>query len=655
MNWLSPLTALYAAAAAVPLFLLLYFLKLKRQDKVVPCTLLWKRAVQDLQVNAPFQRLRRNILMLIQFLALLAMLAALAGPVLSLHSMKTERYVLLIDNSASMNATDVEPSRLEYAKKQATVFVSSLTEGSFFSLKRRQPQVMVITLNDNAKVVCNFTSNKEQLTSAIEQIRPADGGTNLGQGLALARAYCQSPDPEANNRSAEQAAKLLLFSDGGIRDIQNLKIAEDEMAFHVIGNSSDNVAITSMKAKRSFENAEQVNVFAMLTNYNESSVNTELELSINGNVKIVKQITVPGASVDPVTHETKSGQVSVDFDISSLEDGVIQLIQTRKDALSADDTAWSIISAPRDVSALLVTNGNRVLESALRACRQVTLFQCTQAEFSQMDFEAMRLENPYDIIILDQHDGQAVPGGCYLVFGTSPSGLGVEMLEKRENQVIVDYRAKHPVLNYVNMDNIFVGNYHKMNLPREAEILAEFDQDPAIALVRKSSSTFILVGFDVLESNWPFEPGFVMFIYNSISYLSENAGLTEKTDLNAAEPVILDGFEPGSEVVFNGPGYENTNIHVTDGRKLRLPIMERVGLYYLEAVDSDPRIFAVNLLNQDESNIRPQTELAATGREIKASEIEIKRFNLPVWPYIVTAVLLLVCLEWVIYNSKIRI
>ena len=655
MNWLSPLTALYAGAIAVPLFLLLYFLKLKRQEKVVPCTLLWKRAVQDLQVNAPFQRLRRNILLLIQFLALLAVLAALAGPILSLQSLKTERYVLLIDNSASMNATDVEPSRLEHAKEQAAIFVSSLTEGSFFSIKRQPPQVMVITINDSAKVVCNFTSNKEQLTNAIEQIKPGDGGTHLGQGLSLARAYCQTPDPETNNRTAEQAAKLLLFSDGGIRDIQNLKVAENEMVYHVIGTSSDNVAITSMKARRSFENAEQVNVFAMLTNYNDAVVDTELELSINGDLKTVKSVTIPGKTIDPVTKEEKNGQISIDFDISSLEDGVIQLQQTRKDSLPVDDIAWAVLSAPRDIKALLVTSGNRVLESALKACRQVKLFQCSPQEFSQLNTETMGLTRPYDIIILDQHNGNAVPKGCYLTFGKPPAGIGIEPPAEDKNQIIVDYRAKHPVLNYVNMDNLFVGTYYKMNLPRDAEVLAEFDQTPAIGLIQKSNSTFILVGFDVMESNWPFEPGFVMFIYNSIAFLAENAGLMEKTELRAAEPVILEGFQAGTAGIFNGPGYENEEISATEGGKLRLPIMERVGLYQLEISDTASRTFAVNLLDREESSIQPHSELTLTGDEIKASDVEIKRFNLPIWPYLVAAVLLLVCVEWFVYNSKIRI
>jgi len=655
MNWLSPLTALYAAAATVPLFLLLYFLKLKRQNRVVPSTLLWKRAVQDLQVNAPFQRLRHNILLLIQFLMLLAVLAALAGPVLSLHSMKTERYVLLIDNSASMNATDVEPSRLEYAKEQATVFVTSLAEGSFFSVKRQPPQVMIITINDNAKVVCNFTSDKEQLLNAIEQIRPNDGGTNLGQGLTLARAYCQTPDPEANNRSAEQAAKLFLFSDGGIRDMQNLKMAENEMVYHAIGTSSDNVAITSMKARRSFENAEQVNVFAMLTNYGDSAVTTDLELSINSDLKAVKAITIPGRSVDSLTKKEKYGQISIDFDISSLEDGVIELRQPKKDSLPADDVAWAVISAPRGISVLLVTNGNRVLESALQACRQINLFKCTPQEFSKMDTEMIGLRKPYDVVVLDRHDGQKVARGCYLVFGKAPEGIGIETAGEDENQIIIDYRAKHPVLNYVNMENLFVGKYYNMTLPRDAEILAEFDQSPAIGLVQRGDSTFILAGFDIMESNWPFEPGFVMFVYNSIAYLAENAGLVEKTELNVAEPVILQGFQPDTEGLFSGPGYKNEKIIVTESGKLHLPIMERIGLYRLEMPDSEPRVFAVNLLNREESDIRPQEQLTVTGQDIKASEIEIKRFNLPIWPYIIAAVLLLACVEWFVYNSKVRI
>ncbi|MEM6313884.1 MAG: BatA domain-containing protein, partial [Planctomycetota bacterium] len=130
-QFLNPATAAIAAAVAVPLLLLLYFLKLRRQPAYVSSTLLWKKAVQDLQVNSPFQRLRRNLLLLLQLLLLLLLVLALSRPVSSVRATAGDKSVILIDHSASMNATDGPDgsTRLDEAKEQALALVDTMNRG----------------------------------------------------------------------------------------------------------------------------------------------------------------------------------------------------------------------------------------------------------------------------------------------------------------------------------------------------------------------------------------------------------------------------------------------------------------------------------------------------------------------------------------------
>src|SRR3954463_11001941 len=124
MSWfpkfLNPWTALAGAAIFIPLLLILYFLKLRRREMTVSSTLLWKKAVQDLQVNAPFQKLRRNLLLLLQLLLLMLLLLAFSRPVTNYSPGAGTTSVILIDRSASMGALDPSlkgKTRLDEAKR----------------------------------------------------------------------------------------------------------------------------------------------------------------------------------------------------------------------------------------------------------------------------------------------------------------------------------------------------------------------------------------------------------------------------------------------------------------------------------------------------------------------------------------------------------
>jgi hypothetical protein len=661
MEWLTPLTALYAAAATVPLLLLLYFLKLKRREQMVSCTLLWKRAVQDLQVNAPFQRIRRNILLLLQLLMLTAVLLALAGPILSRIIAPGQRFVLLIDRSASMSAVDVEPTRLDHAKEQAKQFVQSLGSEALFSLKAQGDLVMIIAFDDRAKVMCNFTSDKRQLLAAIEAITPGHGGSSLGEAVVVARAFAQSPGLEPDNRSTEEPARLVLFSDGRIRDLENIVVASDELVFNAIGQTADNIAVTAMQARRSYENPDQVNIFATLANYGTEQVTCDVQLSLNADVRAVRSVAIPprAAPVSPDANSSpetgRPGKTALNFSLSYAEAGVLEVRHLRSDSLACDDAAWSVIAPPQRLSVLLVTGGNIVLESALRAAPLAKLELVSPAEFDAMDHSSLSVDQPYDVIVLDNHRPESLPKCRYLIFGRPPNGVDVTTAEVVKDQLVVDWRPRHPVLQYVNPTNLFAAKSHKMTVPRDADVLAEFNETPALVLVRRHGSIFLLAGFEVLQTNWPFEPGFVLFCYNAVTFLGAEAGQKHQINLRVGEPIVIDGLTPGVTARISGPHLSDAEITATPAGSVRFGGNDRVGLYSVATPDEPLRTFAVNLLDAAESDIQPLREIVMSGQLVQASEQPVSRANLPLWPWLVGVALVLACFEWLVYNKKVRI
>jgi hypothetical protein len=638
---------------AVPLLVLLYFLKLKRREQIVSSTLLWKRAVQDLQVNAPFQRIRRNILLLLQLLAILAMLLALAGPILSLTGGAGRRYVLLIDRSASMKAEDVKPNRLEYAKKQAKVFVESLRDASFFSLTTSGDQVMVIAFDKHAKVMCNFTSDKRQLLSAVEAITPSDGDSSLAEAIVVARAFTQSPGLEANNRSAEEPARLVLFSDGRISDADEIVLGSDELTFNCTGGSGDNIAITAMQARRTYEDPDQVEVFATVANYGPEQIDCDVQLSLDDDVRAVRSVTLPPRRVKTGS-ETEPGKAAITFSLTHGEGGIVEVRGLHTDDLSSDDAAWAVLSPPRRLSVLLVTAGNMVLESALQACPLARFDKVSRAEFDAMDHATLAVEQRYDVIVLDKHAPAELPRSRYLVFGRPPPDIDVTFSEQLENQVIVDWRTRHTVLKHVNLTNLFAAKCYKIELPRDGEVLAEFNETAALALVMREGSVFVLATFDVLQSNWPFESGFVLFCYNAVSFLGMQAGQEQEANLLVGDPIVVDGLEPQTVGNVTGPGLD-LEIETNPAGAIRLPAVDSVGVYGLEIANHPLRLFAVNLLNSRESNIEPLEEITLSSQAVTAQEHPVMRSNLPLWSVMVVLVLMLALLEWLVYNNKVRL
>ena len=186
MSFISPLALL--GLLFVPAVVAMYLLKLRRNEQVVPSTLLWQRLVADVEANAPWQRLRRSLLLLLQLLLVLLLAALAARPFLERPAGLARDLVLVIDTSASMAATDVAPDRLAAAKRLALDALRELPAGG---------KVSVVSAGRTARVVVNATSDIGRVRAAVEDLAVSPATGDLGDALNLADALAaRSGDAE---------------------------------------------------------------------------------------------------------------------------------------------------------------------------------------------------------------------------------------------------------------------------------------------------------------------------------------------------------------------------------------------------------------------------------------------------------------------------
>ncbi|MFP4105068.1 MAG: vWA domain-containing protein [Phycisphaerae bacterium] len=655
MQWLNPWGALLAAAVAVPLLVLLYFLKLKRREEFVSSTLLWQRAVQDLQVNAPFQKLRKNILLLLQLLALIALLVALARPVMSMTAGGGNRYVILIDRSASMNATDADGrSRLEAAQEQAREFVEAMKGGVNLALQDSSDQAMIIAFDANAKVMTNFTSDRAQLLAAIDAIEPTDAPSRLNDAITVARAFVQSAGEEVNNRSAVDRAGIELFSDGKIADLHSIVIEPEEVTYHRIGSKEANTAIVEMRPRRSYEQAEELTVFASLANFGPAAVTTDVELSIDGDIKSVRSVTIPARKVLPDV-STVPGKTSVTFRFTHPGAGVLRLRLLGDDLLQADNTAWAVLQPPRKLDVLLVAEGNLPLQKAFRSLPLAGLEIVTPTEFEQKDPDEMAVRQPYDLIVLDNIQPDNLPKGNYLVFGRPPKQLDIVASLVKKPSLVIDWRTEHPIMHHVNLERTFVAEHYKLDLPRDAVVLGEFAESAAFSLLRRRGSTFLLAGFDIMQTNWPFDGSFLIFCYNVAEYLGSDLMQNNPGSVPVGTALTVQGSRQGGVARVTTPDGRTVKISPDGSGTYRFPGTGRVGVYRIAAPRRAEEFIAVNLLNESESAIEPAGVVEFAGREQgTAAEEDVYRATQEFWPWLALICLVLVCVEWLVYNRKMR-
>lgn len=494
-----------------------YFLKVRPARKSVTAFFLWRAVLDQKRDAALFHRLRDLWSLLLMALALLAIVLAMTTP--QTRRDRRKNLLLIIDNSASMNALENGETRLVAAKKIALDIVRGLNADQ---------QAAVATVSMDMQYLSHFTASRRTLYGAIRNIVPSDCPFRP-----------EALDVLAAGAPAMDHCRLLLISDGCCL----VADADQAMELIKVGSNQGNVGFVNCDLRPFQGRPMRVGFYYRLASSFEEDIATDIVVTCGPGDRIVKVIPVV---VQPGVNQAE---------VVTIEGGAPGLWRASlevSDALASDNVAFMALPPKRPVKVAVESDYGFFLVNSINA------FAGTSGELQYVQGEA-------DVVLTN---GAVPQADRAILFGLREGSEWCGQVGSEISDVLARIRIKdHPVLADCDIDSIpFIGA-RQVTPPQDSLVIAETStQVPLIYQVRRGRHLALVINMDPVKSEFYYSAWFPVLVYNGARHLmgrretwpsacsvGDSVSIPEVPDDTAPATVrISDGAAPFPVV---GPSY----------------------------------------------------------------------------------------------------
>lgn len=623
-SFLTPL-ALALSALAIPI-ILLYMLRLRRTETPISSTFLWRQLVRDREANAPWQRLRLSWLLLLQLLILAALVLALARPFTKVKTISTGRIVLLLDASASMEATDVNPSRFAEARETGLGIVDTL--GS-------DDTMTVIRVTDVPEVLAAASRDKMVLRKAIQNAQPSDASADWLAAMTLAAA----------GGVGVTQLKVVIVSDGGLP--ANLPSVPGEVRFVPVGRSSSNLAISALATAALAGHPPQL--FARINNYGELNTDVILDIRLDGSdvIYTARRLSVPAqghidvSDIDlPPTFNTLTAELTLPHNAAM------------PDYLAIDNVAYAVRDLSGAGRVLLVSKDNLFLEQIFRSLRGVELFQIAPGDSLPTD--------KFDLYVFDSTLPDKLPDGDLLLINPPTK---TDFFSLGETLAPVGAITAHPddprVRNLgVYLESVNLKKYTVLGGVDWGTALIQVDGHPLVLAGTVNNRQVAILPFDARYPNTDLvlQPAWPILIAELTAWFSPPSIIDATQNLPPGAPVTIQFIENADEAIVTRPNGQRVTLQAETSETTFADTLQP-GLYRVELRKGGQTLkteqFAVDLFDPAESDITPKTSITIGSTPISRDARE-ETGRRELWPWIVGIGLVILAAEWWVYHRSLR-
>lgn len=611
------LPAALAFGIIIPVIFLLYFMRPKRQERVVSSTLLWQQASQDLQASRPWQRLRITALLLLQILAAIVIILVLARPATFISSPIGGNTIIILQASASMQATDVPPSRFETARSNITNLIDGLGPSD---------QLSLITMAKTPQVLIAFSSDKSQLTSALQRAKVTNQDADLEQALSLATSLA----------AGHTDAQVLVIGDGHVLPTDQTLVVPFPVRYLEIGTDAPNAALLALAS-----NTIQNNKFALaqIANYSHQQRSIPVELYADGKLVGVQTAILPAEAsgalqwgpLPPATRFLHAHIIS-------------------QDAMTIDHEAWAIAGGSMHGRVLLVTKGNSFLEASFRLQPNIDLYETTPDKYANV--------GNFDLTVFDGFVPTSLPSGALFFVNPPTSNIfGKSGAEISISHISAGNDTQH-LLKQVDLSSIHVvRKSHQLTPAPWMQPIIITPETPLLTAGEQNNRRIGVLSFDLHDSDLPLQPTFPILIFNLVNWflplpVAGNAQVAPDTSVTiqawpGADRITIIG--PDQQPLTVAPPFPVTAYNNTD----------KIGIYSVTQFTQNQELhgaFAVNLFDPLQSRLAPSARLPiAQSIPFDSGSPSIPHVLREIWPWIAAFLLLILCAEWWLFSRSYTI
>ncbi|HLU47887.1 MAG TPA: hypothetical protein VK116_07375, partial [Planctomycetota bacterium] len=503
------------------------------------------------------------------------------------------------------------------------------------------------------ETVQTLTADRALLLEALSRLSPRDLPTDFPavvETLSQIARGLDSPD-------------LWIIGDashGGIEDISG-EAERFQYRYVPVGESVANVGIVQADVRRTYGHEVRSELFARIASTFDEATQWTVRLLWEDRIADAREV-----SLDP------KGREGVVFDVSSLKAGRVTLEIEAEDGFPLDDRVVLFIEDPQPIRVLIVGEENPWLDDVLRSSTEVRSARVAKESFPPAELEREILEANPPVVVFDRWLPETIPPAPAIFIGCRPNdGTASVDYAERDWPAIVDWDRLHPVLRDLAFESVRirrgevatgagVGFHCLVDAADGCLVSAQTRPRPGGGTVAA-----IVLGFDILESNWPLGHfSFPLFFDNAISWLGQ-AETQRRSRWATGETLVAsprDIARSGVVVEFRDPAGDKRSAVVDSSGRALFGRLERAGIHELLVDGKVVDRFAANLLDASESNLEPRLLKASAedgdaagesgapaGPVVAETSIRASR---DLWPWFALAALALVLIEWYVYHRR---